>query len=148
MGMRGLLFALSLVLVGCGESQSDPEQELRLWVDSAEAAAEDRDRSALMALISPGYTDGRGNDFDSINRMVMGYMLRQKSISLLIKIDDIEVSAESAADMALTVGMAGTSNRSFGLDADAYRFELELVRETDGWQVVAARWGALASELR
>lgn len=101
-----------------------------------------------MALVSPDYADERGNDVDSINRMVVATLLRQKSISVLTKIDSIEVSAGTAAEIALTVGMAGTLSQSFGLNADAYRFELELVREEEGWQLIAARWGALGSDTR
>lgn len=147
-GLCLLLIAVSALLAGCSSSMSDPEAELREWVATAEAAAEDRDRRGFMALVSPSYADGRGNDAESINKIVLATLLRQKSISVLTKIDSIEVSAGTAAEMSVTVGMAGTRSQSFGLDADAYRFELDLVREAEGWQLIAARWGALGSELR
>lgn len=143
-----LVLPTALLLAACGGSISDPEAELRRWVDNAEAATEERDRRALMKLVSSAYVDGRGNDYERVNQMVRVYMLRQQSISLLVKIDSIVLSADTAADVELTVGMAGTNNQAFGLNADAYRFELELVREEDDWRLIGARWTELGGELR
>ena len=138
----------ALCVVSCGGAVSDPEAELRAWVAAAEEAAENKNRRALLDKISSNYADGRGNDRDGLGDMFRVYMLRQQSIAILTKIDSIEVMGDSAADVALTVGMAGTSNRAFGLNADAYRFELELEKDDGDWLLIGARWGEAGEQLR
>ena len=67
--MRYVLIGIaSLALTACGssDSASDPETELRAWVDRGEAAAESKDRGQLLDMISGDYADSRGNDRDEI----------------------------------------------------------------------------------
>ncbi len=137
-----------VMVFGCGRSVSDPQAELETWVAEAEAAAEAKDRRALLNKIAANYADARGNDRDELGNMFRMLMLRQQSIAILTKIDAIELLDESAANVALTVGMAGTNNRLLGLSADAYRFELELEKDGDDWLLIGARWGELGEELR
>lgn len=137
-----------VMVFGCGGSVSDPQAELEAWVAEAEAAAEAKDRRALLDKIAANYADARGNDRDELGQMFRILMLRQQSIAILTKIDAIELLDESAANVALTVGMAGTNNRLLGLNADAYRFELELEKDGDDWLLIGARWGELGEELR
>lgn len=144
---RGLCLAVVL-LSGCGGSVSDPEAEIRAWIDTAEMAAENRNRRALMAGVADHYADARGNGRDDINDIVRIYMLRQQSIAVISKIDEIVLSDDSAAQVALTVGMAGTNDNALGLSADAYRFELELEKDGDDWLLIGARWGEVGGELR
>ena len=66
----------------------------------------------------------------------------------LANIDEIRVFGESAAEIELTVGMAGKNNSVFGFSADAYKFELELEGDNGDWQLISARWGQLGEELR
>ena len=146
---RAALVGVLLVCLGaCGGSPGDPEAELRAWVSDSEAAAEDRDRRALVAKISANYADARGNDREALGNLFRVYMLRQQSISILTKIDDIVLHGDSAADLSLTVGMAGTNNHALGLRADAYRFELELEKDNGEWMLIGARWAELGDELR
>ena len=139
---------LVLLLCSCGGPASDPEVELRSWVAEGEEAAETKDRGALLDKISENYADARGNNRDDIGNLFRVYMLRQQSIAILTKIDQIELLGDTAANIALTVGMAGTRNRAFGLNADAYRFELELEKQGGDWLLIGARWGEVGSELR
>lgn len=142
-----LLFAV-LLFAACGGSVDDPDAELRRWVSEAEEAAENRDRRALIDKVSLNYADARGNNRDEIGNMFRLYILRQQSVSILTKIDDITVAGGSAAEVSLTVGMAGTNNRALGINADAYRFELELERDDGEWLLIGARWAELGDELR
>jgi len=142
-----ILSLICTVLAGCGGANGGPEEALRAWINTAEAAAEERDRSSLLDLISENYADGRGNDHASIGQMLRIYFLRQQSVALLTTIDEIVLSGDTAALLKLTVGMAGTNNSALGISADAYNFELELQADDDDWLLIGARWGALGEKL-
>lgn len=137
----------SLTLAACGRSGSDPEQELRQWLEEAEIEAEDRDRRSLLSRISENYADARGNEKGDIENVLRYYFLRQKSVSLLPTVNDLQVFGESAAEIELTVGMAG-SKGGLNLSADVWNFELELERIDGDWLLIGARWGQLGDELR
>ena len=121
--MRGLtrtqcLFAVIVLLTACGGPPSEPEAELRAWVESG------------------------------IENILRYYFLRQQKIALVSNIEEITVYDGTAAEIVLTVGMAGTNDGVLGFSADAYRFALELEKNADEWQLLSARWGALGDELR
>lgn len=148
--MRILIFSLICAfLAGCGGGpEADPEEALRAWVEAAEAAAEDKDRRDLLAMISENYADARGNDHAQIGNMLRLYFLRQKSVAFLTIIDDIVVMGCTAAQVNLTVAMAGTDASALGIRADAYSFELELENTDDEWMLIGARWGAVGRKMR
>jgi hypothetical protein len=141
----------SIICIGllgaCGGPKVGPEEQLRQWVSRGEEAAETKQRRELVDMISPAYADARGSDRDDIENMFRAYFFRQSSISLLTKIEEIRVYGGTAAEIDLTVGMAGQNDSVFGFSADAYRFQLELEREGDDWQLISARWAELGEEL-
>ena len=142
------MLALTVVMLSaCGEPASDPETELREWVARGEVAAEEKDRGGLLGMISEDYVDGRGNERDDIDNILRAYFFRQQSIALLIGIDEITLYDDSAAQLLLSVGMAGTNGGALGFSADAYRFELELQKTDDEWLLIGARWGELGGDL-
>lgn len=148
--MRMLLISLiSGFLGGCGGGpDGGPEEALRAWVAAAEAAAEEKDRQSLVAMIGENYTDSRGNDLAQINNLLRYYFLRQQSVGFVSTINDIEVMGETAALVSLTVVMAGTNADAPGIRADAYNFELELENSGDEWMLIGARWGEVGQEMR
>jgi len=137
-----------VLLSACGGPVAGPEEQLRQWVSRVEEAAEAKERRELIAMISPDYTDSRDNERPDIENMLRAYFFRQNSISLLTNIEDVRLIADSAAEIELTVGMAGQNDGVFGFSADAYRFEMELMKEGDDWLLISARWGELGEELR
>ena len=137
----------ALVLCACG-ARTAPEEAIRAWVDRGHVAAEEKDRGTLLDMVSPAYADARGNDRDDLSNMLRLIFLRQNKIALILRIDEIDVIDETAAELALQVGMAGMDGSLLGFDADAYRFEMDLVNDGDGWQLIAARWGELGGKLR
>ena len=146
---RSLITAISFaVLFACGETPGSTEDQLRAWVDRGHEAAESKDRGELVDMISPTYTDGRGNSRDDIENMFRYYFLRTNKVGLLVNVDDIEVFDESAAEVMLTVGMGATTEGALGFNADAYRFALELENDGDGWLLVSGRWSELGRELQ
>lgn len=142
-----LIITVCAVLAACGGASGGPEQALREWVDAAEAAAEEKDRRGLLGMISDSYSDPRGNDIDAIDGLLRFYFLRQQLVALTTSIQEIEVSGDTAANIFLTVAMAGSNDR-MGFSADAYKFHFELVLDDDEWVLVGARWAELGQELR
>ena len=114
------------MLAACGGPATGPEEALRQWLADAETAAEDLDRRGLVAMISENYADGRGNDKDSVDKLLRFYFLRQKSVELVMKIDELTVIDETAAEILVTAAGVGMTTRALGINADAYQFALEL----------------------
>ena len=137
-----------LLLAGCGGPTGTPEDAVRAWVDQGVELARAKNRRGLVQMISPDYTDARGNDRDAIEDMFRFYFLRAGDIALLTRIEALEVHGDSAADLLLTVGMAGRTDGVLGFNADAYRFEMELERDGDDWLLIGARWAELGEELQ
>ena len=146
--MRSALAFALLLLVACGGPETASEEQIQSWLATAQENAEARQRGALVDMISPAYRDARGNERDDIENLLRVYFLRQQRVALLSSVDAIRIIGETAAEVELTVGMAGTNDGVLGFSADAYRFELELERPDDDWQLISARWGALGDELR
>jgi len=136
-----------ICLSACGDPAEGPEQAIRSWVSQGHEAAEAKDRRALVDMISPTYTDARGNSRDDIENMFRFYFLRQDKVALLTRIEELQIYGDSAAMLVLAVGMAGTSDTVLGFSADAYRFEMEFERGDEEWLLTSARWGELGEDL-
>lgn len=141
------LLTATILAAGCGGDEVGPEAEIRAWIEAMQDDAENERRREILSRISEGYTDRRGNDKESINNALRAWFLRKDGITTLVNIEDIEVVADTAANVRLTVGMAGTGAGRFGISADAYRFELELGDGDDGWELLSARWGELGAPM-
>ncbi len=138
----------SLLISGCSDTSEGAEAELRRWVAEGQSLAEEKERRALIQRISPGFTGSMGYSRDDLNKFLRVLFLRQNSIALLVSIEDMRIFGDSAAEIDLKVGMAGTNDRFLGFSADAYRFELELQKQGDDWMLISAYWGALGEELQ
>jgi predicted small lipoprotein YifL len=145
----GVLVAVLVVamLAACGGPVAAPEDSLRQWVRQGQQAADDEDRRAIVAMISPAYLDGRGNSRDDIERILLAYFLRMNDVALITQIERLNIIADTAAELVLTVGMAGTHDGTLGFSADTYRFEMELELDGDDWLLLSARWGELGGKL-
>lgn len=145
---RPLLAALlAAAVASCGGSSDSPEQQLRAWVDRGHEAAERKDRDALVQMISPAYSDARGNSRADIENLFRYYFLRANRVGLLVRVDDIEVFEDTAAQVSLTVAMGATTDSAPGFNADAYEFELELEKAADEWLLVSGRWNDVGNGL-
>ena len=146
---RPLLTVLFVTaLASCGGAPGNAEQQLRAWVDRGHEAAESKDRGTLVDMISPTYSDARGNSREDIENLFRFYFLRAGQVGLLVSIDDIMVYDDTAAQVMLTVAMGATSNSGPGFNADAYEFELDLEKSDGDWLLVSGRWSDVGNELR
>ena len=143
-----LIVLLTAGMASCGGAPEGAEQQLRAWVDRGHEAAERKDRGAIVDMISPTYSDARGNSSDDIENLFRLYFLRAKKVGLLVSIDDIEVFDDSAAQVMLTVAMGATTDSVLGFNAEAYEFELELENAGDEWTLVSGRWNEMGDALR
>ena len=147
--MKKLLLVLVIAgVTSCGEPELGPEAALRAWVAAMEQAAEEQDRREMLSHVSESYLDARDNDRDDVENMLRLYMLRHDNVGFVSTIDEIDVVGGTAAKINLTVAMAGTNDGTFGFDANAYRFELELEKPDDDWLLIGARWAPLGQDLR
>lgn len=142
-----MIFMACVLLHGCGSGDS-PEDEVRRWLADAQAAVEAEDSGTLVNMLADNYTDARGNDKNGIDQALRFWFLRQDSIVLISNIEDIRISGDTAAQVTLKAGMAGSNDAAFGFSADAYGFELELEKDGGEWLLVTARWGELGEKVR
>jgi hypothetical protein len=147
---RCLALAITVLhlLSGCGAPVTEPEQALRDWISRGVAAAEAKERRALLDMISPAYADARGNRRDDIDDILRIYFLRMNRIELITSVEEISVIGDSVAEIVLQAGMAGTHDGVLGFSADAYRFVFELEKKGSEWLLISARWGEWGKELR
>ncbi len=138
---------LCALVAACSGPPEGPEARIRQWIAEAEAAAEDLDRRELLSMVSENYADSRGNNRDAVDKILRFYFLRQKSVELVMKIDELTVIDDTAAELLVTVAGVGTTTRALGINADAYQFSLELEEDDDEWMLIGARWGELGQEL-
>ena len=135
------VFALASCVAGCGTGS--PESEIAELLAAAEEAAEARDAGSFADLIGDAYRDARGNDRDALLRTVRGYFLANQRIEIVSVVDEIVLEGEDAARAVVHAGLAGQRAGAAalsGVDAELYRFELELVRLDGDWRIIGARW--------
>jgi hypothetical protein len=139
------LFAV--LAAGCGAS--DPEAEIRALLTAAEEAAEARDVGFFGDVLGDGYRDARGNDREETLRMLRGLFIANQRIEIVSRVDEIAIEGGDAARAVVHAGMVGRrANAGLidGLDADLYRFELELVNSGGNWQIIGADFKRAAGE--
>ena len=137
---RGVAGWLAIALVGCGTPDS-PEVQVRAVIAAAELAAEARDVSAVMGLVSPDYADADGREVAELSRYLRGYFIANQSIHLLTRIESLEFPASDVAEVELTVAMVGRDAEAvsaWDLAADAQSLRLTLMEKGGAWRVTHA----------
>jgi len=137
----GIAIALAALASGCGAS--DPQAEIRALLVAAEGAAEARDVGFFGDAIGANYRDARGNDREAVLRMLRGLFIANQRVEIVSRIDEIVMEGADAARVVVHAGMVGRRTDATlldGLDADLYRFELELVNDGGNWQVIGAEF--------
>jgi hypothetical protein len=113
-----------------------------------EEAAEARNLSGLMDLVSPAYQDAQGGNREDLKQYLRGYLVTHQSIHLLTRVDSVAFPYSDMARVSLTLGTMGreaAGASAFDLAADVYDVELELQLTDGSWRVTRARWHAAAS---
>jgi hypothetical protein len=126
-----LCFVVTTVVISlsaCG-ARSNDEQQVRELFASAEAAAEDRDASDVLARVADDYEDENGFDKAQLRDFLRGYFLANPKIELVVNVQRLEFPADGIAQAELTVTRVSLS------DPQQLHLEVELRRTGDGWRV-------------
>ena len=139
------LFVWAMIaLAACSRDSGSPEAEIRALVVRAQTAAEARDVRDLRALVADDYADAQGHDRKAVENLIRLHVLRNQSIHLLTRIRDIAFPQPDRAAVSVAAAMAGrpvaSTGELVGVNADLYRFDLELIRRDGKWQVQRAAW--------
>ena len=133
------------VLAACSEAPGSPEQQIRLLVADMESAVQQRSLDQVKSLVSADYRDEWNGNRSAALRSLMFYFQGHQSIHLLTRISDIQLQNEQQkALVTIYVGMAGkpveSSDQLIEVNADVYRFDIDLVTDGSEWLVSGARW--------
>jgi hypothetical protein len=145
MSAVGVLCAISVA--GC--AATDPELEIRALLAAAEEAAEARDAGFFADLLGASYRDARGNDREEALRTIRGYFIANQRVEIVSRVDEVRLEGADAARAVVHAGMVGQRAGGGlipGVDADLYRFELELVNDDGDWRIIGARWSRALGE--
>lgn len=138
-----------MLLSACGD-ESSPEDQVHQFLAEAVSAVESRDVLALRGLVSPSYSDASGRDRRAVVALATAYFLRKKNIYLFKKVSDIRFPAERQAKVALYIAMSASSvtgnETLLDFKASLYQFDLELMREGDGWLLQKATWRHVSAD--
>ena len=116
---------------------------MRAVIATGESAAEARNLSGLMDLVSPRYEDGRGGSAVELSRTLRGYFIANQSVHLLTRVESVEFPYKDMARVHLTVGTLGRkagASDTIDLAADLQDVHLELQLERGEWKVTRAEW--------
>lgn len=138
------LVGVVLALAACSRDAGSPENEIQALVTQAQTAAEERKVGDLRALIADDYTDAHGYDRKTVENLIRLHVLRNQSIHLFTRIGAIAFPQPDRATVRVAAAMAGrpvaSAGELVGVNADLYRFDLNLIRQGGAWRVERAAW--------
>lgn len=141
--LRLVAALVSVLVVACSGGALTPEERVRAVLAELEAAAEARDVGLLKPHISEAYKDESGNDRRALLGLATAHFMRNKSVYLLVRVNDVQLR-EASAQVDAFVALAGQPIRDATalpeLRADLYRFDIRLAEEDGDWRVTAADW--------
>jgi hypothetical protein len=140
---RIILLAIIAVvaLTGCPGDKRSPEEQIRALVADAAQAAERKDVSSMVALISERYSDTQGQNRKALEGMLRLLFLRHESVHVYTRIQEIALLPSDRARLTVYAALASLPIAGEAqLRGDLYRFDLELVRENRKWRVISAAW--------
>ena len=104
-----LIIILFLSVSACSnQSQLTPEQQVEKVIDAMESAIENRNNSQFMEHISDDYLDHKSNTKKSIRKVATVYLLQNKNINLIIRLDSVDLINQHTAAIEATILMTGT----------------------------------------
>lgn len=139
----GLLLALVAGAAACTSRPESPEDEIRALLARAEEAVRERDAGAVKALIADDYGDEEGRDKRMLTGIAAYHFLREGSLHVAARLVQVgfPTPTSARAEVLAAMGRAAIDWKSLpDIDADVYRFDLDLRRDGGVWQVTRASW--------
>jgi hypothetical protein len=139
--LGGLVLALvvagSVYLLWPKEKRS-PEDEIRALVAKAISRAEKRDASGVTDALADSFRGG-GLGKQEVKQLLVGQFFRAQAIVVLNPLLEVTVKSPTEGSFKGTFlfGRDGAVP-----DATRYTIEAELVKGSDGWQLIAASWAS------
>lgn len=137
---------MALILLGSGcSSDITTEDRIRAVIGLVEEAAEERSATEVSKHISVNYKDRYHASKRAVARALLGYFHQHRSIHLLTRVTTLEFEAGNrAAGAVVYVAMAGVPVESVealvSVQANLYRFDIQLLEEEGAWKVNSATW--------
>jgi hypothetical protein len=116
-------------LAACGTRSSDDEKVRELIV-TAENAAEARDASDVIDLVSSDYSDSRGSDRARLENFLRGYFLAHPKVELRVSVQDLQFPVDGLGRATIDVLSLPAGEQA--------TFEVEFRREDGDWRISRA----------
>ncbi len=137
-------FAALMLLAALSCSEPTPEEQIRGLLQSAKAAADERDLDALMATVSHAYADPDGRDKLGLRSLIAFYFRQHGTIHVLYQEKELVLTGAESARLRANVALAG---QPFGSGVDLTRIQADLLaisvtlrREGGEWKIASADW--------
>ncbi|MCR4347120.1 MAG: hypothetical protein NUV55_07965 [Sulfuricaulis sp.] len=139
-----IILTILLSTAACSPGKDSPETQVRALIAQAESAAEKKDSGTLRRYVSEKYTDSQGQDKKAIEAILRYYFLRNETIYLFTRVQQISFPQPDMAHALVMVAMAGQPISAVEelerVRADLHRFEITWMRENGEWRVTRAEW--------
>ncbi len=139
---HAVMLTLLIFVMGC--SKTSDEAAIRAVVANAVEAAEAKDVSGFMKLISKDYKDDSGNDYNAVKGILLYQFFRSDNVLVFVRGLDVEIKADKAVVNAKAVLARGADIKAIKdvppEAASAMSFSVVLKREDGRWKTVNARW--------
>ncbi|MCB2214764.1 hypothetical protein [Desulfofustis glycolicus] len=138
-----LLAVLALLLPAACSEEQGPEAIARSFVAASKEAVQERRLRDLRDLIAEEYADPAGRTAQDVLAVAAGYLMRNRSVHIYTRLQ-AATEQDGRIQATVLVALAGRpiSDVSMlpSINADLYRFELELVEQEGDWQLASATW--------
>ena len=139
-----IILTILLSVAACSSGKDSPEAQVRALITQAESAAEKKDSGTLRRFVSEKYSDSQSQDKKAIEAILRYYFLRNETIHLLTRVQQINFPNPDVAQAVVMVAMAGqrisNAEELKRVRADLHRFEITWMREKGEWRVTRAEW--------
>lgn len=134
---------LAALLPGCRDDS--PETRIRALLERVEQAAERKELRTLADLVSPDYSDERGQTRADVVELVRFALAGQEAVHLFSLAPRLRLVAHGRAEASVVCALTARPVQSLEelqrMSAEVWRFDLELAEDGRGeWKVVRAAW--------
>jgi hypothetical protein len=145
--LLGVLLLPLWLLAACSEEGPTPEEQVVQAIESLETALEAGSLSDASDWIGNAYRDRYHPDKRAAVRTLFGYLQRHKNLHLFSRIQEVEVfsgdtQATAVVQVAMTARPVEAPEILLQLQADLYRFEVQLAWDQDeeAWRIIGSSW--------